>query len=78
GGHLHVRGHLTPGSDDYFLVSKYFLEILASISNTSVVLDPSGVITPGVKVSIPFIVSDTDIEASVILMTDIPALRFLV
>ncbi|MFM0441796.1 tyrosinase family protein [Paraburkholderia strydomiana] len=78
GGYLHVSGHLTPGSDDYFLVSKYFLEILASISNTSVVLDPSGVITPGVKVSIPFIISDTDIEATVILMTDIPALRFLV
>lgn len=78
GGYLHVSGHLTPGSDDYFLVSKYFLEILASISNTSVVLDPSGVITPGAKVSIPFVVSDTDIDASVILMTDIPALRFLV
>jgi hypothetical protein len=29
-------------------------------------------------VTIPFVVSDTDIDASVILMTDIPALRFLV
>jgi hypothetical protein len=78
GGYLHISGHLTPGTDDYFLVSKYFLEILTAISNTDVVLDPSGTISPGERLRIPFVVSDTDIDQTVILMTDLATLPFAV
>lgn len=80
GGYVLLSGLLSPSVDDYFRLSKYFLQILAGVSNTTVITDPSGSIGPGVKVRIPFVLNETDIDTSVILLTDMPpqVLSFLV
>ena len=46
------------------------------MTSTDIVLDPTGFLPPGVKVQIPFAVNETDIESTVLLLTDIPAVRF--
>lgn len=76
GGRLLLSGQLSPSIDDYFRLSKFFLQVLAGVTNTNVVTDPSGYLAPGMKVRIPFVLNDTDIDSSVILLTDIPAIRF--
>jgi hypothetical protein len=40
--------------------------------------DPSGNILPGMKVRIPFVLTETDIDCTVILLEDLPAIRFLI
>jgi hypothetical protein len=77
GGYLLLTGLLSTSADDYFRLSKYFLQILAGVTSTDIVLDPTGFLPPGVKVRIPFAVSETDIESTVLLLTDIPAVRFM-
>src|SRR5262249_30248509 len=62
--------------DDYFRLSKYFLQILAGVTNTQIVQDPADFLPPGAIVRIPFLVSEGDIESTVLLLTDIPAVRF--
>ena len=52
GGYLLLTGKLNP--DYYFLLSKYFLQILAGVTNEGIVLDPEGWIKPGQKHRIPF------------------------
>ncbi len=76
GGYLLVSGPLLPGNDDYFRVSKYFLQILAGVANNSIVLDPTGVLDAGTRVRIPFVVADSDIETTVILLTDVAGIPF--
>ena len=78
GGNLKITGPLSASTDDYFLLSKFFLQILAGVTNISIVTDPTGFITHGATVIVPFVLNETDIEATVILMTDIPALDFTV
>jgi Common central domain of tyrosinase/von Willebrand factor type A domain len=76
GGHLLLTGLLSASTEDFFLLSKYFLQILAGVTNTDVVLDPAGFLPAGVTVQIPFTVTEADIESTVLLITDIPAARF--
>ncbi len=79
GGYLLMTGTLS--SDDVFLLSKYYLQILAGVSNNDIVLDPEGVISAATKtvVRIPFDVADTDIEITTTLLSDIPsALEYVV
>lgn len=78
GGYLLLTGLLTGSTDDYFRVSKYFLQILAGVTNTNVVVDPSGSVVPGTTVRIPFVLNDADIDATVILLTDIPVVHLAV
>jgi hypothetical protein len=78
GGYLLLSGRLSPSIDDTFRLTKYFLEILAGVTNNNIVTDPSGYLAPGMKVRIPFDLNETDIDASVILLTDIPAARLRV
>jgi len=47
-------GVLTNGTDDFFRVKKFFLQILAAVTNTSIVKDPVGYVNAGTKVRIPF------------------------
>lgn len=75
-GYLLLTGHLTPDTDDYFRLTKYFHQILAGITNTSIVTDPSGTLLPGVTLRIPFVFNEADIEGTVILLNDLPAIRF--
>jgi hypothetical protein len=72
GGYLLITGSIS--GDNRFLLQKYFLQILAGISNAEIVLDPQGVLTPGVGQSIPFPVTDADAGMDVILLTPYPKL----
>jgi hypothetical protein len=78
GGSMLLSGNLSPSIDDYFRLSKYFLQVLAGVQNTNIVTDPSGYILSGMKVRIPFELNETDIESTVILLTDLRAIRFLI
>lgn len=70
GGYLLLTGLLTSSIDDYFRLSKYFLQILAGVTNNNIILDPNGYLAPGTVVSIPFSVNEADIDCTVVLMTD--------
>ena len=76
GGYLLISGALSTAIDDYFRLSKYFLQILAAVTNNNVVKDPSGYLSPGQKVRVPFRLNSSDIDATAILMTDLPIVRF--
>jgi len=78
GGRLLLSGRLSPSIDDYFRLSKFFIQVLAGVKNINIVTDPSGYISPGMKVRIPFVLNETDIDSTVILLTDLHAVRFLV
>lgn len=70
GGFLYLTGLLTSSIDDYFRLSKFFLQILAGVTNTDIIRDPSGFIAPGTKVRVPFDVTEADIDCMPLLMTD--------
>jgi IgA peptidase M64/VWA domain-containing protein len=76
GGYLLMTGTLD--QNDFYRLAKYYLQILASVTNNDIVLDPDGWIAPGQKYGIPFVLNETDIEANVILLTPAPwAVRFM-
>lgn len=70
GGYLLVTGAIT--GDNRFILQKYFLQILAGISNADVVLDPDGVLVRGQEQRIPFQLTDADAGVDVILLTEYP------
>lgn len=70
GGYLQLTGTLSSSIDDFFRVPKYFLQILAGVTNTNIILDPNGYISPGQEIREPFIVNEADLDATVILMVD--------
>ena len=72
GGYLQLTGLLGSTVDDYFLLTKYFHQILAGVTNTDIIVDPSGFIAPGSTVEIPFELTEADIEATAIVLTDSP------
>src|SRR5215212_3431558 len=67
GGYLLVTGPI--GTDNRFLLQKYFLQILAGISNAEVVLDPQGQLFPNQVESVPFELAAGDAGVDVILLT---------
>jgi hypothetical protein len=75
GGNLLLSGILTDGTDDFYRVKKFFLQILAAVTNTSIVRDPTGYINMGTKIKIPFQLSEADINCRVILLTDFPIVK---
>lgn len=60
GGYLLMTGNLS--ADDTFLLTKYYLQILAGVNNNDIILDPEGWIGAGQTVRIPFEVAESDIE----------------
>jgi hypothetical protein len=58
GGYLVVTGAITP--DQRTRLTKYFLQVLAGITNADVITDPQGVLGPGVEHRIPFRVTESD------------------
>jgi hypothetical protein len=78
GGYVLLSGTLSPAIDDQFRLRKYFLQVLAGVLNTSVVTDPNGTIFPGVKIRIPFQLSEADIDSTAILLTDQPGINFAI
>lgn len=78
GGYMLLSGPLSPSIDDLFRLQKYFLQVLAGVSNASIVTDPSGTIFPGLDVRIPFQLSEADIDVTAILLTDSPGVDFFI
>ena len=70
GGYLLLSGQLSSSIDDQFRLRKFFLQILAGITNTSIVRDPIGYINVGTRIRIPFELTEADINCRVILLTD--------
>lgn len=70
GGFLLVTGAIA--GDNRFLLQKYFLQILAGITNAEVVLDPDGELVRGAVHRIPFQLSDADSGVDVVLLTAKP------
>lgn len=75
GGYLRLSGLLSSSIDDQFRLRKFFLQILAGVTNTSIVKDPMGYINVGTRVKIPFELCEADINCRVILLTDFPVVR---
>ncbi len=75
GGFILLTGPLTPDTDSYFLLSKYFQQILIAATNENVVTDPSGFLAPGQRSRIPFTLADSDIDATAVVLVDVPAVR---
>jgi hypothetical protein len=69
GGYLLITGSAL-GGDNQFLLKKYFLQVLAGVSNAEVVLDPVGLIVAGQVQRVPFVVCDEDGLIDVILMAN--------
>jgi hypothetical protein len=78
GGYLLLSGLLSSSLDDQFRMRKFFLQILAGVTNTSIVRDPIGYVSAGSRVRIPFDLAESDINCRVILLTDLPILRLSV
>lgn len=75
GGYLLVTGSI--GTDNRFLLEKYFLQILAGVSNAEIVLDPNGSLIVGRVEKIPFVLTDADAGVDVILLTpNVPIVDF--
>ncbi|MGK5172162.1 LodA/GoxA family CTQ-dependent oxidase [Geodermatophilus sp. CPCC 205761] len=70
GGFLLVTGAIT--GDNRFLLQKYFLQILAGLTQAEVVLDPDGELVRGAVHRIPFQLSDADSGVEVVLLTPRP------
>ncbi len=75
-GYLLLTGTLTPDTDSYFRLTKYFHQIMAGVTRTDIVRDPDGFVYPGAIHRIPFDLTEADVEATVILLIDFPILRF--
>ncbi|HEY0462635.1 MAG TPA: S8 family serine peptidase, partial [Polyangiaceae bacterium] len=77
GGYLLLTGNIGP--DDLFLLSKYYLQIVAGVTNQDIVLDPEGAIKPGQKHRIPFQLNEADISVDVILLgqTSLPIFKWV-
>jgi hypothetical protein len=69
-GYLLITGTLTP--DQSARLNKYFLQILAGVTNAQIVLDPHGVLTQGAVHRIPFQVAETEYGLDVFLLTQSP------
>jgi hypothetical protein len=78
GGYLLLSGLLSTDINDMFRMRKFFLQILASVTNTNIVKDPTGYINVGTKIKIPFPLTLADINCRVILLVDYPVVNLSV
>ncbi len=72
GGYVNMTGVLS--LDERFLLSKYYLQILAGVTNEQVVLDPDGYLKPGDGVKVPFTLTRADSATDVIALVPSPGL----
>lgn len=70
GGYLMMTGDL--GINDIFRQSKYYLQILAGVTNAQIVVDPESSVLPGQLHRIPFQLTETDFRSDVILVSPAP------
>ncbi|MGZ8329148.1 MAG: M14 family zinc carboxypeptidase [Allosphingosinicella sp.] len=70
GGYLLMVDQLGP--HDAFRLAKYFVQILAGVTNAEVIVDPDGIVLPGVEVRVPFDVTEADYGSDAILLSPAP------
>jgi hypothetical protein len=70
-GDLIITGHLS-SEEQRFQLTKYFVQVLASVTNAQVLLDPKGKLYLGSKDSIPFKVTDADVYLDAIAVCPVP------
>jgi hypothetical protein len=75
GGYLLLSGLLSASLDDQFRLRKFFLQILAGVTKTSIVKDPVGFVGFGSRLRIPFLLSEADINCRVVLLTQLPVVH---
>jgi hypothetical protein len=68
-GDLIITGNMTT-SDQKFHLTKYFVQVLAGITNSNIILDPQGELFWGSIHSIPFRISDSDVSIDLIALCD--------
>ena len=69
GGFLLLTGN--PGIDDQLLLQKYFAQVLAGATNSAIVVDPSGLVPLGGQATIPFLLTDADIRADILVLGEL-------
>jgi hypothetical protein len=70
GGYLLITGTLT--TDQRTRLTKYFLQVLAGITNANVITDPHGVLSPGAEHRIPFDVTEADYGLDAFVLSPVP------
>ena len=69
-GYLLITGTLT--NDQRTRLTKYFLQVLAGITNATVITDPGGVLSVGAEHRIPFLVSEADYGLDAFVLSPYP------
>ena len=72
-GDLIITGEITT-AEQGFNLTKYFVQMLAGVTNMNVLLDPQGSLFFGSKHVIPFDVTDADVYVDVIALCPLPQL----
>jgi hypothetical protein len=70
GGYVSMTGVLS--QDERFVLAKYYLQILAGVTNQEIVLDPSGHLGPAATTAVPFVLNRSDTSADAILLCPAP------
>lgn len=70
GGYMLVTGALA--QDDEFLLEKYFIQILAGVTNRAIVRDPAGILVPGEIARVPFHLTRSDIAFDAVALSRLP------
>jgi murein tripeptide amidase MpaA len=70
GGYVAMTGHLS--ADERFVLAKYYLQILAGVTSSEVVLDPDGRLRPGETADVPFMLGRSESVAEVFLLCPRP------
>lgn len=69
-GYVMLTGPLN--TEGVMRLAKYFVQVLAGITNTQIVTDPPGYVMPGRVEKIPFVLTEADQRCDVILLTEAP------
>ncbi len=70
-GYLLITGAFTP--DQSMRLSKYFLQILAGVTNAQIAADPAGVLDANSEHRIPFWICEADFGMDLIVLSPIPS-----
>lgn len=70
GGFMLVTGAIS--QDDEFLLEKFFMQVLAGVTNRDIVRDPDGWIVPGEITRVPFSITSSDIAFDALALSRAP------
>lgn len=70
GGYVMLTGPLN--TEGVMRLAKYFVQVIAGVTNTQIVTDPPGFVMPGRTEKIPFVLTEADQRCDVILLTEAP------